>query len=174
MREDPFKIQTEVEPVVPAEVESKDVMEELAVEKPPPVVDTKDLTKLTEADVYYNEIDRQGNVAKYKMESGVPVKVAELGNIKEFFNHAIMKAALMTPEEVVLLDFGGMTHIEIAAVRQAMNAAAGDLRAAQEIYDRVLGKAKQVSESTNLNLTIDDILNGVQMKQDEEGSVVNV
>ena len=120
--------------------------------------------ELKESDIYYNQIEKNGNVSKYKIESGVPVKVADLGNIKEFFNHAIMKAALMTPDEIAATDFGEKTHIEIAAIKMAAYAAAGDLKATQELFDRVLGRAKQVSESTNLNLTIDDILNGVQAK----------
>jgi len=120
--------------------------------------------ELKESDIYYNQIEKNGNVSKYKIESGVPVKVADLGNIKDFFNHAIMKAALMTPDEIANTDFGEKTHIEIAAIKMAAYAAAGDLKATQELFDRVLGRAKQVSESTNLNLTIDDILNGVQAK----------
>ena len=122
------------------------------------------IKELKESDIYYNQIEKNGNVSKYKIESGVPVKVADLGNIKEFFNHAIMKAALMTPDEIAATDFGEKTHIEIAAIKMAAYAAAGDLKATQELFDRVLGRAKQVSESTNLNLTIDDILNGVQAK----------
>lgn len=122
--------------------------------------------KLTDDQVYFNEIDSYGNVGKFKMESGVPVKVADLGNIKDFFNRAIMKAAIMTPEEIMQTDFGDMTHIEIAAIKMAAYAAAGDLNSMKELFDRVLGKAKQVSESTNLNLTLDDILNGVQAKGD--------
>lgn len=124
------------------------------------------LGELTEKDIYYNEIDHNGNVIKYKKESGVPVKVADLGNIKDVFNKAIMKASVMTPQDIAVVDFGDMTHIEIAAIKLAVFAAAGDLKAMQELFDRILGKAKQVSESTNLNLTIDDILNGVQAKED--------
>ncbi len=121
--------------------------------------------ELVDSQIYYNEVDKNGNVYKYKKESGVPVKVADLGNIKDYFNHAIMKAALMTPDEVEITDLGEKTHIEIAAIKMAAYAAAGDLKATQELYDRVLGKAKQVSESTNLSLTIDDILTGVQIKE---------
>lgn len=120
--------------------------------------------ELTDQDIYYNQIEKNGNVSKYKLESGVPVKVADLGNIKDYFNKAIMRAALMTPDEIAVTDFGDKTHIEIAAIKMAAFAAAGDLKATQELFDRVLGRAKQVSESTNLNLTIDDILNGVQVK----------
>ena len=127
----------------------------------PAVIEKKELT---DKDIYYNEIDEHGNVGKYKIESGVPVKVKDLGSIKDFFNHAIMKASVMSPEDLLVADFGEMTHIEIAAIKLAAYAAAGDLKATQELMDRVLGKAKQVSESTNLNLTIDDILNGVQAK----------
>jgi len=130
----------------------------------------KPTTILTEKDIYFNEIDKSGSVCKYKIESGVPVKVADLGNIKDFFNHAIMKASLMTPEDLTALDEGDMTHIEIAAIKLAATAATGDLKATQELFDRILGKAKMVSESTNLNLTIDDILNGVEAK----GNLVDV
>lgn len=126
---------------------------------------------LTESDIYYNEIDKNGNVGKYKIESGVPVKVADLGNIKDYFQRAIMKASVLTPNEVALMDFSDMTHIEIAAIKIAAFAAAGDLKAAQELFDRILGKAKLVSESTNLNLSIDDVLNGVKAKRTEEGTI---
>ena len=116
--------------------------------------------------IYYNEVDKQGNVSKYKRESGVPVKVADLGNIRDYFTSAIMKASVMSPDDVMAADFGEMTHIEIAAIKLASYAAAGDLKATQELFDRVLGRAKQVSSSTNLTLSIDDILNGVQARED--------
>ncbi len=151
--------------VTTPETIDKKILRGMAETKPVLNVDVKDLT---EKDIFYNEIDRAGNVGKYKMESGVPVKVADLGNIKEYFNHAIMKAAIMSPEEIEATDFGDLTHIEIAAVKLAAYAAAGDLKATQELLDRVLGKAKQVSESTNLNLTIDDILRGVEVKGEAE------
>ena len=121
---------------------------------------------LTENQVYYNQVDSSGRVGKYKIESGVSVQVADLGNIKDFFNQAIVKASIMTPEDFEAVDIGDMSHIEIAAIRLAAYAAAGDLKATQELLDRVLGKAKQVSESTNLNLSIDDILTGVKSKED--------
>ena len=143
--------------------------------KPQPVTGASQpmsTTDITEKDVYYNEVNSQGNVAKYKIESGVPVKVADLGNIKDYFNKAIMKAAMMTPDDVAVMDFGDMTHIEIAAIKLAAYAAAGDLKSSQELFDRILGKSKQISESTNLNLSIDDILNGVQAKKN--GEIVDV
>lgn len=147
-------------------VDERAALAKLATSKPGPAFFPPE-KELTDKDIYYNEIDKAGNVVKYKMESGVPVKVADLGNIKDYFNRAIMKAAMMTPEDILSTDFGDLTHIEIAAIKVAAYAAAGDLKATQELFDRVLGKAKQVSESTNLNLTIDDILNGVQAKREE-------
>ena len=120
--------------------------------------------ELTEKDIYYNEIDSSGKVCKYKIESGVPVKVADLGNIKEFYTQALAKAALMTPEDVQNMEPGDLTHLELAAIKLAGSAAAGDLKATQELSDRLVGKAKLISESTNLNVTIDDILSGVQAK----------
>lgn len=121
-------------------------------------------TEVVEKDIYYNQMEPGGRVCKYKMESGVPVKVADLGDIKEFFNRALGRAALMTPEEMANMDVSQMTHLEIAAMKMAAYAAAGDLKATQEMFDRIMGKAKQVSESTNLSLTIDDILKGVKVK----------
>ena len=114
---------------------------------------------LTEKDIYYNEIDPRGVVSKYKIESGVPVKVAELGNVKDFFNRALARAAVMTPDQVLNLEVGELTHLELAAIKLAGNAAMGDHKATQELADRLVGKAKQVSESTSLTLTIDDVLN---------------
>ena len=114
---------------------------------------------LTEKDIYYNEIDGRGVVSKYKIESGVPVKVAELGNVKDFFNRALARAAVMTPDQVLNLEVGELTHLELAAIKLAGNAAMGDHKATQELADRLVGKAKQVSESTSLTLTIDDVLN---------------
>ena len=70
----------------------------------------------------------------------------------------------MTSRDVEKMDVGSMTHIELAAVQVAVAAAGGDIKATQELCDRILGKAKQVSQSTNLNLSIDDILNGVEAK----------
>ena len=152
MTEDPFKLKPDGEKLA-----------EEAKAKPLRSVPIRDLTV---TDVYYNEIDGKGNVCKYKIESGAPVKVADLGKITDYFNRAIMKASVMSPKEIAVMDFGDMTHIEIAAIKLAAFAAAGDLRSMQEMFDRILGKAKQVSESTNLNLTIDDVLHEVQAKPD--------
>lgn len=160
--ENPFSQQPLVNPFFSEKVE-KTMLSERAKRPPVRVADKK---QLTDEEVYFNEVDENGKVGKYKMESGVPVKVADLGSIKDFFNRAIMKASIMTPDEIMQTDFGDMTHIEIAAIKMAAYAAAGDLKAFQEMSDRILGKAKQISESTQLNLTIDDILNGVQSKGD--------
>lgn len=130
-----------------------------------PFEPTTEVVRFTEDNIYYNEIASNGNVYKYKKESGVSVKVADLGNIKDYFNCAIRRASILTPDQLATLDLASMTHIEIAAIKLAAFAAAGDLKATQELFDRVLGKAKQVSESTNLNLTIDDVLNGVQINE---------
>lgn len=151
-------------PVESKETVVKKVLAAVAKAKPEPVADPR--TELTDKDIYYNQIDERGNVCKYKVESGVPVKVADLGNIKDVFNHAIQKAAMMSPDQLETVEFGDLTHIEIAAIKLACFAAAGDLKATQELFDRVLGKAKQVSESMNLNLTIDDVLNGIQAKEE--------
>ncbi len=121
-----------------------------------------ELTELKEEDIFYHLIDSNGSVAKYKNESGVPVKVADLGSIKDYFQTAINKAALLSPRQMANLDFSDMSHLEIAAVRVAAYAAAGDLKSAQELFDRIAGKAKLVTESTQLNLTIDDVLMGVK------------
>ena len=39
--------------------------------------------ELVDSQIYYNEVDKNGNVYKYKKESGVPVRVADLGNIRK-------------------------------------------------------------------------------------------
>jgi len=159
-------------PFAPTEIVKGEacVKKELADMAKRPPIKVADSKELTDVNIYYNEVDKNGRVGKYKLESGVPVKVADLGDIKDFFNQAIMRASVMTPDDVEDKDFGNMTHLEIAAIKLSAYAAAGDLKAMQELFDRVLGKAKLVSSSTNLNLTIDDILNGVQAK----GEIIDV
>ena len=126
-----------------------------------PVEPEPKLRVLTEEEVFYHKVAPNGRVGRYKLESGVPVKVEDLGSIKDFFTRAIQRAALLTPEEMGKLDFSQMTHIETAAVQAAVQASNGDLKALQEILDRVLGKSKMISETTTLSLTIDDVLKGV-------------
>lgn len=126
-------------------------------------VSVSDVHDLKNEDIYFYEMAENGHVLKCKLESGVPVKVADLGGIKDFFNRAIMSASVMTPQTFLTADIGNMTHIEIAAMKMARAAALGDLDSTKELFDRVLGKSKQVTESTHLNLTIDDILNGVNI-----------
>ena len=63
---------------------------------------------LTHDQIYFNEVDKDGSICKYKIESGVRVKVADLGKIKDYFNQAIMKASIMTPEDLECLDFSSI------------------------------------------------------------------
>jgi len=137
----------------------QDVLTDLALVVPRRV---GQLSDLKEEDIYYHLMDSHGNVARYKNESGVPVKVEDMGSMTSFFTRAVQKASLLTPRQMANIDFSDMTHLEIAAVKVAAYAAAGDLKSAQELFDRIAGKSKLVTESTQLNLTIDDVLAGVK------------
>lgn len=115
---------------------------------------------------YYTDVLPTGEVVKCKKESGTEVVVENLGDIKQWFRRAIEKASVMTPTQLASTDTSELTHIELAAVKLAVQAADGDLNATKELLDRVLGKAKQYSENTNVNMTLDDVLK--QMESERE------
>ncbi len=93
-----------------------------------------------------------------KLESGAPVVVEDLGSVKDWFRKALEKAAIMRPGDVKRIDEGELSHIELATIRLCVRASQGCLDATKELLDRVMGKSKQYSESTNVNLTLDDVL----------------
>jgi hypothetical protein len=125
-------------------------------------------TALVSTDYYYTDILPNGDVARMKLESGIPVVVKNLGKAKDWFNKALLKASMITPTDAESLDEGEMTHIELAALRMAQAGAMGDLSATREMMDRVLGKPKQYSENTTLSLTLDDVLMGRPQEVDVE------
>lgn len=125
---------------------------------------TKAVEKFNEEKYYFMDILPTGEIAKMKLESGVPVEIENYGDAKQWFQKAIDKAAAMTPDQTAYLDEGSMAHIELAALRMAEAAAMGSIKAAKELFDRVLGKPKQYSENTNVSMTLDDVLK--QMEED--------
>jgi hypothetical protein len=115
---------------------------------------------------YYTDVLPTGEVVKYKKESGTEVVVENLGDIKLWFRRAIEKASVMTLTQLGSTDTSELTHIELAAIKLAVRASDGDLNATKELLDRVLGRAKQYNENTNVNMTLDDVLK--QMESERE------
>ncbi len=64
--------------------------------------------------------------------------------------------------------FEGMTNAEVAMILQAEAAAHGDQKALDMLQDRVVGKPKMTSETKNLNMTYEDMLDMIARK--EEGN----
>jgi len=110
---------------------------------------------------YRYKIAPDGVVALYRIHQGVSVPIEYSPSIKAHFQQAIERASVMTPDQVWNLDESRLSHIELASLKLARNAADGDLASTKEILDRVLGKPKQFTENTNLTLSLDDILNQV-------------
>lgn len=110
---------------------------------------------------YYNEIDPKGNIIKYKVESGVPVVVEDLGNIKDFAQRALQKIATMRPDELSDLHLSNMSHIELSLVQLLTQASQGNPKAITEVLDRILGRPISYTENKNLTLTLDDVLKDV-------------
>lgn len=119
---------------------------------------------------FYHDILPNGNVARMKLESGVPVVVEDLGKARDWIRKAMTKAMLMRPEDAEKVDISELTHIELASMRLAMSAAAGCLKSTQELLDRVLGKPKQVNENYNASVSLDDILLGKD-RENEKGAI---
>ncbi len=64
--------------------------------------------------------------------------------------------------------FEGMTNAEVAMILQAEAAAHGDQKALDMLQDRVVGKPKMTSETKNLNLTYEDMLDMIALKEEKE------
>ncbi|MCK9324188.1 MAG: hypothetical protein M0P69_01690 [Bacteroidales bacterium] len=128
----------------------------------------EETTEVTE--YFYHDVMPNGNVAKMKLESGIPVVVEDLGKAADWMKKAVTRMMMLTPKDVSTLDLGEMTHLELASLRLAMAAAAGCLKSTQEMFDRVMGRPKQVNENYNANVSLDDILLGKD-RENEKGVV---
>ena len=62
--------------------------------------------------------------------------------------------------------FAGMSNAEVMWVKMAEKAANGDLKAAEMILDRVLGKPKQSVESATMTMNYTEFLDYLSKKQD--------
>lgn len=74
-------------------------------------------------------------------------------------------------------EFEGLTNIEVAFIRQAMDAAEGDRTAFNDYQDRVIGKPKMRIASVTANVTYEDWLRqeaGEEMGDDEPQRHVRV
>lgn len=109
----------------------------------------------------FEKVDDRGHLCVYKREDGLLVKLKDLGPVKKRFEHYLLQAS-MTP----LVDIDrklqspqSLTAAEAAAYGLAYAASTGSLDSVKELFDRILGKPKQYTETVSLKLTIDDILN---------------
>ncbi len=64
--------------------------------------------------------------------------------------------------------FEGMTNAEVAMILLAEAAAHGDQKALDMLQDRVVGKPKMTSETKNLNMTYEDMLDVIARKEEKE------
>lgn len=110
---------------------------------------------------HYHAVMESGHVGLFKRESGVDVLVQDLGTAKNYVEGIIHNIGLRTLRDLEGIDEGDLTHIEITVLNLYRRSASGDIKAITEVLDRILGKAKQVNENSNLNLTLEDVLKGV-------------
>lgn len=131
---------------------------------PLPVPEVNEASKtptelLLEDDRYWQEVNGRGEIIIFKMESGLPVPVRNLGSIREHAEKALWNAALQPAgNRCSITEIVKKSAIQMAANNLARDAAYGDQSAIDKLFDRLLGKPKQTTESKNLNLNIDAVL----------------
>ena len=126
----------------------------------PSLIPNTPIIPVTEEDTL-EEVNAAGHIIVYRMEGTVKVQLEDKGHIRDEFKRALYKAARMrgiTLENLVELRKQNISLMEQAAIQLALNAAHGNSEAITQLFDRILGKPKQVVENKNLNLTIDDVL----------------
>lgn len=108
------------------------------------------------------------------IENGVPVKkhrvVMKKEDIQEMKYHAAQQMYVgdwdpIAQDYVVDERYVGMTKLEVAQHKQMDAAARGDLKALEQIEDRVLGKPKQQVESVQISATLEDFLEKVAQQE---------
>lgn len=112
------------------------------------------------------KVDPSGIVGLYKMESGIPVKIRALGPLKQQVKLAIFNAALAPAREVTPEEMAQMSHVELAGYQLARAASNGDLDAIDKLFDRLIGKPKQSTESVRVNFNIDEALESEDLPKD--------
>ena len=111
-------------------------------------------------------VSDSGDIVLCRQESGSLIPVKNMGGIKEFYRQALRNASLMRMSDKI--DLSQLSHIEVAAVMMAKQAAQGDTSAAKELLDRELGKPTNFTENKNLNMTLDDVLNSIPSQQSQQ------
>jgi hypothetical protein len=111
-------------------------------------------------DEFVRAIDDEGNILLCTKENGVLIPIKPQGNVATFYKKALREASLLKPSQLESIDPDNLTHIELAAIALAATAAKGDLEATKELFDRELGKSKQISENKDLIMTttLDEVL----------------
>jgi hypothetical protein len=71
-------------------------------------------------------------------------------------------------QDIIEPEYEGLTNIEVACIKQAKKAAAGDLEALRFTIERILGKPKQAVEQTTLTMSLKEYLAAIDV-----GEVVN-
>lgn len=70
--------------------------------------------------------------------------------------------------DIIEPEYEGLTNIEVACIKQAKKAAAGDLESLRFTIERILGKPKQAVEQTTLTMSLKEYLAAIDV-----GEVVN-
>jgi len=109
------------------------------------------------------EVLPNGSIVKVKEESGIPVILENVGSIADWFRRAMEWASILTVEEGMMVDVSKRTHIEVAMLRLAQSGSEGNISAIREMLDRIMGKPKQYIESSNLNVTLDELLRDINV-----------
>lgn len=115
----------------------------------------------------YQIIDR-GRVWECKRESGLEVRIRQIGSVKDALSNAIGNAILAQSREIPAEELSKMTHLEKAAYHLARAAGEGDVSCFETVLDRLVGKPKQVSETFQAKMTIDGALSGSVPAEYEE------
>lgn len=107
------------------------------------------------------------------MVDGVPVPYTEMVLPKNRLDD-ILLAALSLPyigqycpiEKTVVLEeeYCGLTNMEVAAIKTARRAAAGQTDDFRFVIERLLGKPKQQVENTNVNISLAEYLKALDIE----------
>lgn len=132
---------------------------------PPPSPNPSPYTRIN-----LKSFERPKRLIEYDKD-GVPHPYTEMRIPKSQVDNVLLAALNLpydgcydpvTGEAILEAEFDGLNYLEVGMIKMARRAASGDMDSFKYLVDRVAGKAKQAIETTNVNLTLQDVLSQME------------
>lgn len=132
-----------------------------------------------------NDLPQRSNLSPYlkqktliQWKDGQPIPYTEWVLPKNQIDQIFLAALALpyagtidprNPDDILVEpEFDGLTNIEVACIKTARKAAAGDTEALKFTVERLIGKPKLQVEQTNINISLTEFLSNLNLQQEAQ------